>query len=135
GQGATDTCEKIQKASGNGSVTRAQVLPKNLNDGQKARRNEVSAKTLERLESEQTAHNMRRKFSPCDFHLFPKLKPSVMSYHFQTLDGLQKAVTDAIKTLREADFQSCYEAWKFRWGKCVASEVSYFEGNDADLDE
>jgi hypothetical protein len=45
--------------------------------------------------------------SPCDFHLFPKLNSRVKSYHFQPRDGVQKAVTDAIKTLREADLQSC----------------------------
>jgi hypothetical protein len=72
---------------------------------------------------------------PCDFYLFPKLKSRIKGYHFQTLDSVQKAVTDAIKTLREADFQSCYEAQKIRWGKCVASEGCYFKGDDADFDE
>jgi hypothetical protein len=44
--------------------------------------------------------------------MFPKLKSRVKGHHFQTLDGVQNAVTDAIDTLTEADFQSCYEAWK-----------------------
>jgi hypothetical protein len=59
----------------------------------------------------------------------------VMGYHFQALDSVQKAVTDAIKILTEADFQSCYEAWKIRWSKRVASEGYYFEGDNVDLDE
>jgi hypothetical protein len=42
-------------------------------------------------------------FSPCDFHLFPKLKSNFKGSHFQTLDSVQKAVTDAIKTLPETD--------------------------------
>jgi hypothetical protein len=50
--------------------------------------------------------------SPYEFHLLPKLKWRVKGYHFQTLDSVQKAVTDAIKTLTDANFQSCYEAWK-----------------------
>jgi hypothetical protein len=36
--------------------------------------------------------------TPCDFGMLPKLKSRVKGYNFQTLDGLQKAVTDAIKT-------------------------------------
>jgi hypothetical protein len=50
--------------------------------------------------------------SPCGFYMFPKLKSRVKGYHFQTLNSIQKAVTDAIKTLTEVDLQSCYEAWK-----------------------
>jgi hypothetical protein len=73
--------------------------------------------------------------SPCDFYLFPKLKSRVKGYHFQTPDSVQKVVTDAMKTLTDADFQSWYEAWKIRWTKCVASEKCYFEGDNVDLDE
>jgi hypothetical protein len=73
--------------------------------------------------------------SPCDFYLFPKLKPTVKSYHFQTLDRVQKAVADAIKILTEADFQSRYEARKTRWDKCVASEGCCFERGNFDLEE
>jgi hypothetical protein len=48
--------------------------------------------------------------SPCYFYLLPKLKSRIKGYHFKTVDGVQKAVTDAINILTEADFQSCYEA-------------------------
>jgi hypothetical protein len=37
--------------------------------------------------------------STCEFHSFPKLKSRVKDYHFHTLDSIQKATTDAIKTL------------------------------------
>jgi hypothetical protein len=63
------------------------------------------------------------------------MKMRVKGYHFQTLDSVQKAVTDAITALTEADFQSCYEAWTIRWAKCVAAEGCYFEGDSVDLDE
>jgi hypothetical protein len=58
----------------------------------------------------------------------------VNGYHFQT-DSVQKAVTDAIKTLSAADFQSLYEARKIRWAKCVASYGCYFEGENVHLDD
>jgi hypothetical protein len=67
--------------------------------------------------------------------LLPKLKSRAKGFHFQTLDNVQKAETDTIKTLTEADFQSFYEAWKIRCAKCVASEGCYFEGDIVDLDE
>jgi hypothetical protein len=67
--------------------------------------------------------------------LFPKLISRVKGHHFQTLDSVQKAVTDAIKSIREADFQSRCEVWKTRWVKCYASEGCYFEGDNVDIDE
>jgi hypothetical protein len=39
--------------------------------------------------------------------LVPKIKIESQGLSFQTLDSVQKAVTDAIKTLTEVDFQSC----------------------------
>jgi hypothetical protein len=62
--------------------------------------------------------------------LLPKLKSKFKGYNFQTLDSVQKAVTDTIKILTEADFQSRYEAWKILWAKCVASEGCHFEGDN-----
>jgi hypothetical protein len=49
------------------------------------------------------------------FLLVPKITIRVKVYLFQTSESVQKTVTEAIKTLIEADFQSCYEAWKIRW--------------------
>jgi hypothetical protein len=72
--------------------------------------------------------------SPGDFYLFPTLN-RVKGYNPQTLYSVQKVVTDANKTLSEVDFQSCYDAWKIRYAKCVASVGYYFEGDNVDLDE
>jgi hypothetical protein len=66
--------------------------------------------------------------SPYDLYLFPKLKSGVKSYHFQTLDSGQKVVTDAIKTITETDFQSCYEAWKIRGPSVLLQRDVIFKG-------
>jgi hypothetical protein len=58
---------------------------------------------------------------------------NVEGYHFQTLDSVQKAVIATIEILTEADFQSCYQAWKIHW--VVASDGSYFEADSVDLDK
>jgi hypothetical protein len=47
----------------------------------------------------------------------------------------QKAVTDAVKIVPEADVHYCYEAWKIPWPKCVTLEGCYFDGDSVDLDE
>jgi hypothetical protein len=75
------------------------------------------------------------QISPYAFYLFPKLKSRVKCCHFQTLDSVQNAVTDAIKTLTKANFQSCYEAWKIHWARGVASEGCCYDGDNVDSDE
>jgi hypothetical protein len=67
--------------------------------------------------------------------LFQKSKSRVRDYHFQTFDRVQKAVTESVNTLREANFEFCYEALEIFWAKCVASEGCCFEGDNADLKE
>jgi hypothetical protein len=50
--------------------------------------------------------------SHCDFYIFSKLNSGVKGYYFQTLGNFQKAVTDAIKRLKEA-FSSALKRGKF----------------------
>jgi hypothetical protein len=73
--------------------------------------------------------------STCDFYLFPKLDSRIKGCHFQTLESVQTAVTDIIKTLTEADFQYCSEVQKIFWAKCVASEGYYSEVANVHLEE
>lgn len=63
------------------------------------------------------------------FYFFLKLKLRFKDYHFLTLDSVQNAVTDVMKPLTVADFQS--------WGctKCVALEECYFERGSVGLDK
>jgi hypothetical protein len=57
--------------------------------------------------------------------LVPQIKLQSQGLSFSNIDRVQKA----IKTLTETDFQSCYEAWKIRWAKCVVLQGCYFEGD------
>ncbi|GFV73661.1 putative transposase [Trichonephila clavipes] len=70
--------------------------------------------------------------SPCDFFLFPKLKNHLKGHHFGTLENIQTAVTDQ-KAIPIAEFHQCYEEWKERLQRCVASEGSYFEGDNVEF--
>ena len=71
--------------------------------------------------------------SPCDFFLFPKLKNHLKGNHFGTVKNIQTAVTDQLKVIPVSEFQHCYEEWKKRLQHCVASEGSYFEGDNIEL--
>ncbi|GFT50779.1 putative transposase [Trichonephila clavipes] len=65
--------------------------------------------------------------SPCDFFLFPKLKSHHKGHHFGTKEYIQMAVTDQLKAVPISEFHQCYEEWKMRFQRCVASEGSYVE--------
>jgi len=71
--------------------------------------------------------------SPCDFVLFPKLKFHLKGRHFGTVENIEKAVTDQQKAILVSDYQRCYEDWKQRLRRCVASQGNYFEGDKLDL--
>jgi transposase len=71
--------------------------------------------------------------SPCDFFLFPKLKNHLKGNHFGTVENIQTAVTDQLKVIPVSEFQHCYEEWKKCLQRCVASEGSYFEGDNIEL--
>ncbi|GFU76631.1 putative transposase [Trichonephila clavipes] len=71
--------------------------------------------------------------SSCDFFLFPKLKNHLKGHPFGTLENVQTAVTDQLKAIPISEFHQCYEEWKKRLQRCVASEGSYFEGDNVEL--
>ncbi|GFX14283.1 putative transposase [Trichonephila clavipes] len=71
--------------------------------------------------------------SPCDFFLFPKLKNHLKGHPFETLENIQTAVTEQLKAIPTSEFHQCYEEWKKRLQRCVASEGSYFEGDNVEL--
>ncbi|GFU56385.1 putative transposase [Trichonephila clavipes] len=71
--------------------------------------------------------------SPSDFFLFPKLKNHLKGHHFGTLENIQTTVTDQLKAIPISEFHQCYEEWKKRLQRCVASEGSYFDGDNVEL--
>ena len=71
--------------------------------------------------------------SPCNFFLFPRLKNHFKVRHFDTLDNIQKSVTDELKGIPAEAFQHCYEQWKQCLRCCVAAQGNYFEGDSLDL--
>jgi len=67
--------------------------------------------------------------APCDFFLFPKLKPHLRGHHFGTVENVQAAATRALYNISSEDFLHCYEAWQQSWNRCIRSQGAYFEGD------
>jgi len=43
--------------------------------------------------------------------------------------GEEKKTTEALKGITLQEFQDCFEKWKIRLGRCIASNGQYFEGD------
>jgi transposase len=71
--------------------------------------------------------------NPCVFFLFPKLKSHLKGRHFETVDNIQKVVTEKLRALPHKEFQNCYREWVQRLRRRVASLENYFEGDNVDL--
>ncbi|XP_055326361.1 protein GVQW3-like [Sitodiplosis mosellana] len=73
--------------------------------------------------------------APCDFWLFSKLKRPLRGHCFDTIDQIKAESKKVLKAIPANDFLGCFEDWKKRWHKCIASGGDYFEGDEIDLEE
>jgi len=71
--------------------------------------------------------------SPCDLFLYPWLKNHLKVSHFDTLDNIQKSVSDELNGIPAEASQHCYEEWKKCLRRCVAAQGNYSEGDNLDL--
>ena len=60
-------------------------------------------------------------FAPCDFWLFPKLKP-LRGHRFDTIEEIQAESKN-----------KCFDDCRKRWNKCIISGGDYFEWDEIDL--
>ncbi|GFT29117.1 putative mariner transposase [Trichonephila clavipes] len=156
GHNPTETFSNLQQAYGDNVLSRAQVfgglmhfqkeesqLKMNLAaecpQFQKTAENVVRVRDLVQSDRRLAVRMIGEEppcspdLSPCDFFLFPKLKNHLKGHHFGTLENIQTAVTDQLKVIPISDFHQCYEEWKKRLQRCVASEGSYFDGDNVEL--
>ena len=62
-----------------------------------------------------------------------KLKNVLKGRQFETLENIQKTVTNMLKTKPDEDFQRCYQKWEQRLHRCIAAQGNYFEGDKIDV--
>ena len=66
---------------------------------------------------------------PADFFLLLKLKSTLKGRRFDTIDEIQKKLTNELFAIPKEAFQKAFQSWQKRWVRCVASEGNYFEGD------
>ena len=62
---------------------------------------------------------------PCDFWLFPKLR----GCRYETIEEMKEAVTKAVDTLTQEEFNGSFQKLLERSNKCIAARGDYFEGD------
>lgn len=67
--------------------------------------------------------------APCDFSFFPQMKLKLKGRRFETIEDVQSATREVLKTFEEGFFRKSFEAWNTRWDRCIAAEGDYFEGD------
>jgi hypothetical protein len=72
------------------------------------------------------------ELSLCDFFLFLKLKFQLKDRHFETVDDIQKVVTDQPRALPHEDFQHCYLEWELH-RRYMPSQGNCFEVDGVDF--
>ena len=65
--------------------------------------------------------------SPPDYFLFPKVKLQLKGAIFDTIEGIQKAVTDQLNKISAEDFSNTMKKLETRANLCITSNGSYFE--------
>lgn len=73
--------------------------------------------------------------APCDFWLFSKLKRTLRGNRFDSIEEIKDKSKKELMAIPAIEFEKCFEEWKTRWHKCIASDGDYFEGDEIDLDE
>ena len=59
--------------------------------------------------------------APCDFWLFPRLKPVMKGTRFSSLEEIKASVIRELKRFKEA-FTKCFRGWQDRMQKCTDLE-------------
>lgn len=50
----------------------------------------------------------------CDNFLFLTLKQKLKGFHYETINNIQRVITQVLQSLKKRDFQNCYQEWKTR---------------------
>jgi hypothetical protein len=65
--------------------------------------------------------------SPPDYFLFLKVKLQLKSARFDTIEGIQKAMTDQLNKISAEDFSNVMKKLETCANLCITSKGSYFE--------
>ncbi|UYV66955.1 hypothetical protein LAZ67_4003444 [Cordylochernes scorpioides] len=61
--------------------------------------------------------------APNDFFIYPKIKKVVNGCRFDPIPEIKENTKNIFKSLKNEDFQRCFNIWKKIWNKCKDSDV------------
>jgi len=67
------------------------------------------------------------ELTPCDFHLFPKVKSALKGTYFQSVKEVKAKTVELLKRVTTNDLQPCFEQWKERMQRCIDRGGKYVE--------
>lgn len=67
--------------------------------------------------------------APLGFWLFPRIKMSLKSNCFDTIEDIKNNMISKLGKISKQDFHYCFQQCQEQWSKCVRSDRAYFEGN------
>ncbi|GFT27998.1 protein GVQW3 [Trichonephila clavipes] len=141
GHNATETFAKLQKAYADSVLSRAQVFRwlkafsegiESIEDEPISGRPSVSKTAENVIRVRDLVHSDRR----LTVRMIGEGERSASKWFRKTFlmePFLGQAVTDQLKAIPISEFHQCYEEWKKRLQRCVASEGSYFEGDNGEF--
>ena len=74
-----------------------------------------------------TSRNVLARLVSPDYFLFPKVKLQLKGARFDTIEGIQKAVTDQLNKISAEDFSNAMKKLETRANLCITANGSYFE--------
>ncbi len=63
--------------------------------------------------------------APCDFFIFPKIKPDLKGIQFEWMEEMKRKSTEFLNALTKEDFQHCFDQGKKPNGLCAVREREY----------
>jgi len=63
----------------------------------------------------------------CDFFFSQNWKVLSQGSIFQSVEDIRKETVQLLKALSQNGLRRCFEAWKARMERCIASDGNYFE--------
>ena len=57
------------------------------------------------------------------------MKKVLKGKRFADVEEVKKKTTESLKTITSQEFQNCFQQWKTRLNKSIASNGEYFEGD------
>jgi hypothetical protein len=67
--------------------------------------------------------------APCDFYVFPKMKPLLKGQRFVSIEEIQSESLQVLKVLMPEDFNEWFQNWQNCWDHCIQAQGDYLEGD------